>query len=65
MRYDACLLRERAVICIKNKTRQAQDKIGMRKLFMMFKTEQKQYVIGRDGFMDICKKHRLTHHLTV
>ncbi len=36
----------------------------MRKLFFMFKSEQNHYVIGRDDFMNICKKHRLTHHLT-
>lgn len=65
MRYEAKLSLEQAVVCFVKKTRHVQNKIGMRKLFMMFKTEQKQYVIGRDGFMNICKKHRLTHHLTV
>jgi hypothetical protein len=57
MRYEAKLSLEKAVILFVKKTRYAQDKIGMRKLFMMFKTEHHQYVIGRDGFMNMCKKH--------
>jgi putative transposase len=65
MRYEAKLSLEKAVILFVNKTRHTQDKVGMRKLFMMFKAEHHQYVIGRDGFMNMCKKHRLTHHLTV
>ena len=65
MRYEATLSQIKAVISFVKKIRYTQDKIGMRKLFMMFKTEQNQYVIGRDRFMNICKTHRLTHHLTV
>jgi transposase InsO family protein len=65
MRYDARLSLEKAVILFVKKIRHSQDKIGMRKLFMMFKTEQNHYIIGRDGFMDICKKHELTHDLKV
>jgi putative transposase len=65
MRYDARLSLEKAVVSFVRLTRHTQDKVGMKKLFMMFKNEQCQYVIGRDAFMNICKKHRLTHHLTV
>ena len=36
----------------------------MKKLYYMFKTEQPQYLIGRDQFIEICKKHQLTYHLT-
>jgi len=65
MRYDMKLSLENAVIYFARRLRHSQDKIGMRKLFLMFKTEYPQYVIGRDGFMDMCKKHKLTHYLTV
>ena len=30
----------------------------------MFKTEHPQCIIGRDRFIEICKKHQLTYHLT-
>ena len=36
----------------------------MKKLYYMFKTEYTQCVIGRDQFIEICKKHQLTYHLT-
>ena len=45
------------------RTQHRLGRIGMRKLFFMFKAEQDQYVIGRDHFMEICKKHKLTYHL--
>ena len=64
-RYETKLSLEKAVIAFVKRQRHSQDKIGMRKLYYMFKTKYPQYVIGRDGFMDICKKHRLTHYLTV
>ena len=35
----------------------------MKKLFFMFKNERGQCVIGRDHFIDICRKHKLTYHL--
>jgi hypothetical protein len=55
MRYDTKLNLEKAVIAFVRQTRHTQDKVGMKKLFMMFKNEQHQYVIGRDAFMNICK----------
>jgi len=64
-RYDTKLSQTKSIISFVRQTRYSQDKIGMKKLFMMFKNEQYQYSIGRDAFMDICKKHRLTHYLTV
>ena len=65
MRYDTKLSFEKAVISFVKQARHAQDKVGMRKLFLMFRIEQNQHVIGRDGFIEICKNHQLTHHLTV
>jgi putative transposase len=64
-RYDARLSLENAVISFVRQTRHSQNKIGMKKLFMMYKYQQNQCLIGRDGFIKICKKHQLTHHLTV
>lgn len=64
-RYDMNLSIEKAVIAFVKRQRHSQDKIGMRKLYHMFKNEQYQCSIGRDAFMDICKTHQLTHHLTV
>ena len=64
-RYETRLSLEKSVISFAKQTRHTQDKIGMKKLFMMFKNEQCQHAIGRDHFIKICKKHRLTHHLTV
>ena len=34
------------------------------KKFYMFKNEHPQCVIGRDRFIEICKSHQLTYHLT-
>jgi len=65
MRYDTKLNLEKAVIAFVKRLRHTQDKVGMRKLFVMFKNEQCQHAIGRDHFIKICKKHQLTHHLTV
>lgn len=36
----------------------------MKKLYQMFKNEYPQYLIGRDRFIEICKKHQLTYGLT-
>lgn len=65
-RYDAKLSSEKQVILFVKQVRQSQPKIGMKKLFMMFKCDQtqiNQFVMGRDAFMEICKKHQLTYHL--
>jgi putative transposase len=65
-RYDAKLSAEKQVISFVKQVRQSQPKIGMKKLFMMFKCDQtqiNQFVMGRDAFMGICKKHHLTYHL--
>lgn len=62
-RYDYCISKENAVIKFVKRTQHRLGRIGMRKLFFMFKTEQDQYVVGRDHFMEICKKHKLTYHL--
>lgn len=63
--YDTKLSQKKSIISFVKRQRHTQDKIGMKKLFMMFKNEQYQHVIGRDAFMDICKKNKLKHHLTV
>lgn len=65
-RYNGKLSAEKQVILFVKQVRQSQPKIGMKKLFMMFKQDKKQQnqsFMGRDAFMDICKKHQLTHHL--
>lgn len=64
-RYDARLSVERVIILFVKKIRNEQDRIGMRKLYVMFKASYPEYIIGRDRFMDICKKHELTHDLKV
>ena len=57
-RYDTKLSLEKAVIAFVKRQRHSQDKIGMRKLYPMFRNEQYQCSIGRYAFIDICKKHQ-------
>lgn len=57
---------EKQVIRFVNRVRCSQNKVGMRKLFFMFKAEHQgdnKYKLGRDNFMEICKRHKLTFHL--
>lgn len=61
--YDYACARESAVIKFARRTQHRMGRIGMKKLFFMFRTEQNQHFIGRDHFMDICRKHKLTYHL--
>lgn len=56
-------MRDMTMISFVKRTRHRHNKIGMKKLYFMFKNEAPQWLIGRDRFMDICKKHKLTHHL--
>lgn len=62
-RYDYLQDVESAIISFVKRAQHRLGRIGMRKLFFMFKKEKHQYVIGRDHFIEICRKHKLTYHL--
>lgn len=64
VQYEANILRHEQVISFVKRMRHSQNRIGMKKLYYMFKTEHSQYFMGRDRFIEICKKHQLTYHLT-
>lgn len=63
-RYDHSIKRQDAVIAFVRRMRHSQNRIGMKKLYYMFKEQYSEYVIGRDRFIDICQKHKLTYGLT-
>ncbi len=63
VRYDMKIQRQETLIRFVKRTRHSQNRIGMKKLYRMFKVEHQEYGIGRDRFIEICQKHKLTYNL--
>ena len=63
-RYEMNIERANSVIAFVRRMRHSLNRIGMKKLYYMFKEQYPEYVIGRDRFIEICQKHKLTYGLT-
>jgi transposase InsO family protein len=63
VRYDMKNQRQEMVIAFAKQMRHSQNRIGMKKLYRMFKAEHQECGIGRDRFIEICQKHKLTYNL--